>query len=102
MKLQGRNQLANKMFEHIISFQKKLNLFKGQLSKFMLTHFPCLKIQNDEGQNIYYQKYQLMIDKLSVAFDACFLDFRKLESNFNIFSTHFNQHLIKVLIDLTD
>ena len=55
--LQERNQLANKIFHHIISFQKKLDLFKGQLSKFMLTHFPCLKIQNDERRNINYQKY---------------------------------------------
>ena len=54
-KLQGRNQPANKMLEHIISFQKKLNRFKGQLSKFMLTHFPCLKIQNDEGRNKNYR-----------------------------------------------
>ena len=30
-----------------------------------------------------------MSDKLSVAFDARILDFRKLESNFNIFSNPF-------------
>ena len=55
----------------------------------MLTYFPCLNIQNDKGQNMNYQKYQLMIDKLSVTFNTCFLDFRKLESNFNIFSNPF-------------
>ena len=88
-KLQGRNQLENKIFEHMISFQKKLDLFEGQLSKFMLTHFPCLKIQNNEGRNINYQKYQLIIDKFSVAFDACLLDFRKLETNFKILSNPF-------------
>ena len=60
-KLQRRNQLANKMLEHIITFQKKLDCFKGQLSKFLLIHFPCLKIQNDEGRNKNHQKYQLMI-----------------------------------------
>ena len=88
-KLKGRKQPANKMLEHIISFQKKMDCFKGQLSKFLFTHFPCLKIQNDEGRNKNYQKYQLMIDKLSIAFDARFWDFRKLESNFNIFSDPF-------------
>ena len=62
---------------------------KTSLASFLLTYFSCFKIQTDEGRNINYQKYQLMIDKLSVAFDARFLDFRKLESNFNIFSNPF-------------
>ena len=47
--LQGRNQLANAMLEHITSFQKKLKLFKGQLSIPALAHFPCLKSQREEG-----------------------------------------------------
>ena len=88
--LQGRNQLANKMFEHITSFQRKMVLFKGQFSNSVLTHFPCLKIQQDEGQDINYQKYGTMIEKLSAVFDARFLDFRQLESDFNIFSNPFN------------
>ena len=88
--LQGRNQLTNKMFEHITSFQRKLVLFKDQFSNSVFTHFPCLKMQDDEGQDINYQKYGTMIEKLSAVFDARFLDFRQLQSDFNIFSNPFN------------
>ena len=49
-----------------------------------------MKLQHDEGQDINYQKYGSMIEKLSAVFDARFLDFRQLESDFNIFSNPFN------------
>ena len=88
--LQGRNQLANKMFEHITSFQRKLVLFKDQFSNSMLTYFPCLKMQHDEGQDFNYQKYGTMIEKFSAVFVARFLNFRQLESDFDIFSNPFN------------
>ena len=78
------------MFENITSFQRKLVLVKGQFSNSVLTHFPCLKMHQDEGQDINYQKYGTMIEKLPAVFDARFLDFRQLESDFNIFSNPFN------------
>ena len=87
--LQGRNQLANAMFEHITSFQKKLKLFKGQLSISVLAHFPCLKSQSEEGKNINYLKYSTMTDKLAAPFDDRFQDFRTLECDFGIFSNLF-------------
>ena len=87
--LQGRNQLANVMFEHITSFQKKLELFKGQLGISVLTHFPCLKSQHHEGKEINYLKYSTMIEKLAAAFDDRFQDFRTLECDFGIFSNPF-------------
>ena len=46
-------------------------------------------MQRDEGQDINYQKYGTMIEKLSAFFDAR-LDFRQLESDFNIFPNPFN------------
>ena len=70
--LPGKNQLANKIFEHIISFQKKLELFKGQLNMSIVTHFPCLKIQYHGDHDINYQKYSTVTDKLSVVLDARF------------------------------
>ena len=57
--LQGRNQLANKMFEHIPSFQRKLVLFKGQFSNSVLTHFPCLKC-NRMKDKISITKYMAL------------------------------------------
>ena len=47
-------------------------------------------MQHDEEQDINYQKYGTMIEKLSAVFNARFLDFRQLESDFNIFSNSFN------------
>ena len=43
VKLQGKDQLVHKMIEHISSFQAKLQLFRSQLSKASLVHFPCLE-----------------------------------------------------------
>ena len=40
VKLQGKGQLVNKMFEHICSFEKKLKLFQSQLCRAALTQFP--------------------------------------------------------------
>ena len=72
----------------------------------MLTHFLCLKMQHDEEQDINYQKYGTMIEKLSAVFDAHFLDFRQLESDFNIFSNPFNtavdQSPDRLQLELTD
>jgi len=58
------------MFEHITSFQKKLDLFNGQFSNFV--------------NRIWYN------DKKITACGDRFLDFRKLEMDFNIFCDPFN------------
>ena len=94
------------MFEHITTFQRKLVLFKDQFSNSVLTHFPCLKMQHDEGQDINYQKYGTMIEKLSAVFVARFLNFRQLESDFDIFSNPFktavNQSPDQLQLELID
>ena len=38
LKLQGKNQLANKMFEHIQLFNRKLEPFQSQLKKDNILH----------------------------------------------------------------
>ena len=58
--LQGKNELKNIILEHITSFQKKLNLFNDQFSKYVVKHFPCLKTQHDEGLDNNYQQYCTM------------------------------------------
>jgi len=45
------------MFEHIESFQMKLDLFDGQFSNSVLTYFPCLKLRKEEGLVINYEKH---------------------------------------------
>jgi len=92
---------------HITYFQKKLDLFNGQFSNSMLTHFPCLKLRKEEGLVTNYEKYGTMIKKLCAVFGDHFSDFRNLERDFNIFSDPFNtvvdqspDHLQLELIDL--
>ena len=89
--LQGRNQLANAMFEHITSFQKKLKLFKGQLSLPVLAHFPCLKSQCEEGKDINYLKYSTMTDKLAAALIITFKIFELLNVTLAFSPTYFRQ-----------
>ena len=43
LKLQGKNQLENKMFEHIQLFNQKLKLFQSQLMKNDIAHLGTLK-----------------------------------------------------------
>ena len=43
LKLEGKNQLANKMFEHIQLFNRKLELFQSQLMKNDIAHLGTLK-----------------------------------------------------------
>ena len=86
VKLQGKDQLVNKMIEHVSSFQAKLQLFRSELSKASLTHFPCLESRKVLIQSINCEKYVEMIKKLTLAFETRFEDFRKHNADFQIFA----------------
>lgn len=88
VKLQGKHQLANKMVEHISSFQAKLQLFRSQLSKASLTHFPCLESRSVQIQDC--EKYVGMVEKLTSAFETRFEDFRKHNADFQLFAHPFD------------
>ena len=74
-------------FENIISFQKKLELFKSQfsMSVSVLTQFPYLKNQHHEDKDINYLKYSTMVAGLA---DALILDFWTFE-HLNVISAFF-------------
>ena len=57
VKRQGKDQLVHKMIEHISSFQAKLQLFRSQLSKASLIHFPCLESRKVQIQFLNCEKY---------------------------------------------
>ena len=57
LKLQGKSQLVNKMFEHICAFEKKLELFQVQLSRATLTHFTCLATRKLEFPDLDCTNY---------------------------------------------
>ena len=72
----------NKKFEHICSFERKLQLFQIQLGKTSLAHFPCLETRKAE---ILY----INCVKLCAGFTNQFADFRKCEMEFKLFSQPF-------------
>ena len=57
LRLQGKNQLVNKLFEHICAFEKKLELFQVQLNRATLTHFTWLVTRKLEFPNLDCTKY---------------------------------------------
>jgi len=89
VKLQGKNQLVNKMFEHICSFENKLQLFQTQLNKKTLTHFPSLAVRKAEMQDLDCSKYAESVGRLCAEFTSRFSDFMKCETEFKLFSQPF-------------
>ncbi|CAM1324002.1 Uncharacterised protein r2_g3265 [Pycnogonum litorale] len=90
IKLQGKSQLVSKMFEHICSFEKKLQLFQTQLSRTALTHFPSLAVRKAEMPDLDCSKYAESVCKLCAEFTSRFADFRKCETEFKLFSQPFD------------
>ena len=45
LRLKGKSQFVNQLFEHICAFEKKLELFQVLLSRDTLTHFMCPAIR---------------------------------------------------------
>ena len=90
VKLQGKSQLVNKMYEHICSFEKKLKLFHSQLCRGALTHFPCLAERKEHIPDLEYSKYAENISKLCDEFGNRFNDLRKCEMEFKLFSQPFD------------
>ena len=90
VKLQGKNQLAHKMFQHICSFEKKLQLFKTQLNKTALAHFPSLSVRKAEMPELDTSKYGENVGKLCAEFTRRFSGFRKCEMDFMLFAQPFD------------
>ena len=77
LRLQGKSQLVNKLFEHIFAFEKKLELFQVQLSRATLTHFMCLATRKLEFPDLDGTKYGASVQKLLDEFANRFPDFRQ-------------------------
>lgn len=95
LRLQGRNQLINNMFQTITAFERKLKLWHSQIIVKDLTHFSTLA-----GHKVVscskYAKYAGLIFDLIQEFESRFQDFRKNEEYFNIFSTPFSLEINKL------
>ena len=60
LKLQDKNQLADKMFEHILPFNWKLVLFQSQLKKSDIVHLGTLKTWSEVHNPVSFM-YTLML-----------------------------------------
>ena len=90
LKLQGKSQLVNKMFEHICPFEKKLELFQIQLSKATLTHFMCLATRKLGFPDLDCTNYGARVEKLRNEFANRFSDFRQNEIKLILFAQTFD------------
>ena len=79
LNLQEKNQLVNKMFEHICDFEKNLELFQVQLKIATLTHFACLATRKLEFLDLDCSKYGARTEKLRNKFANRFSNFRQNE-----------------------
>ena len=86
LKLQGKSQLVNQLFEHICAFEKKLELFQVQLSRVTLTHFMCFAIRKLEFPYLDCAKYGASEQKLCDEFANRFLNFRENRIQLKLFA----------------
>ena len=90
LKLQGKSQLVNKLFEHICAFEKKLELFQVQLSRATLKHFTCLATRKLEFLDVNCTNYGTSVHKLRDEFANRFTDFRQNEIKLKLFAQPFD------------
>ena len=64
LKIQGKSQLVNKLFEHICAFEKKLDLFEVQLGRATLIHFTCLAVRKMDLPYLVSANYAASVQKL--------------------------------------
>ena len=61
LKLQGKSELVNKLFEHIWTLDKKIELFQVKLGRATLTHFTCLAAREMEFPDLDSNNYAVSV-----------------------------------------
>ena len=90
LKLQGKSQLVNKLFDHICAFDRKLELFQVQMSRATLTHYTCLAARKMEFPYLGSTSYATSVQKLRDEFTSKFPKFRLDEIKVNLFAHPFD------------
>uniref|UniRef100_A0A3Q3GAV6 Uncharacterized protein n=1 Tax=Kryptolebias marmoratus TaxID=37003 RepID=A0A3Q3GAV6_KRYMA len=105
-KLQGRNQVITQMFNMIIAFQCKLNLWKCQVEQNNLRHFPACQIISASAPGAFSCP-RLKTKLTQLINDQRFSDFKSQHSDFGVFANPFTAdvcgappHLQMELIEL--
>ena len=87
LKLQGKEQFVNKMFEYISALILKLNLLKEQLAQKKAVHFPCLSTR--PVATVDHAKYSALLNNLIEKFETRFEDFRRNSVDMKVFGNPF-------------
>ena len=87
LKLQGKDELVRKMFEHVESFMAKLMLIKNQLLSKKTTHL--FTLTERVAQSIDHTKYCGLLENLQNEFESRFQDFKNAKIDLAMFSDPF-------------
>nr|KAF6501074.1 hypothetical protein HJG59_008055 [Molossus molossus] len=86
VKLQGPNQLLSSLLSNMKSFEAKLTLWKVQLERNNITHFPTLERQKPSATLEHAGECAKLIE----AFNERFKDVKSKQMELNILATPFN------------
>ena len=90
MKVQGKRQLVNKLFEYICAFERKIELLQVQMCRATLTHFTCLAARKMEFPDLDSTNNAASAQKLHDEFTSRFPEFRRDEIKVKLFAYPFD------------
>ena len=79
VKVQGKSQLVNRLFEHICAFDEKFKLLHVQMGRATLTNFTCLAVKKKELHDLCFTNYAASAQELRDELTSRFPKFRWYE-----------------------
>jgi hypothetical protein len=92
VKLQGKQQNVSNLFGHVNGFRNKLKLFKTNIHRNDLTHFPCCKELAEELGNYKGSEFSTSVSNIEgmmEEFQTRFTDFEIMKNDTALFHNPF-------------
>ncbi|KAE8739297.1 hypothetical protein FOCC_FOCC015205 [Frankliniella occidentalis] len=96
---QGKDNLISDMFQIVIGFERKLEIFVSEIQKGNLFHFSHLKSLGLLSEH-FQSECAVTLCNLREKFQSSFHDFRKLEMDIALFSDPFSVNVSDVPAEL--